>query len=105
VTKANHKQDWLYDEGEYTTKAVYIAKMEEIRAIAGPVVQRYNDKIEEERAAVRAEEEAALAKKREMAEAAKAAAMAQEAANSKDAEMTDAETTKPDEIVEPEDKK
>ena len=73
--------------------------------IAGPVVQRYNDKVEEERAAARAEEEAALAKKREMAEAAKAAAMAQEAA-SKDAEMPDLEDpAKPDEIVEPEDKK
>lgn len=79
--------------------------MEEIRAIAGPVVQRYNDKIEEERAKVRAEEEAAAAKKREMAEAAKQAAMAQEAANSKDADMTDAEPAKPDEIVEPEEKK
>ncbi len=37
-----------------------------------------------------------------MAEAAKAAALAQEAANSKDEEMTDAETTKPDEVSEPE---
>ena len=39
-----------------------------------------------------------------MAEASKAAALAQEAANSKDAEMTDAEVTKPDEITEPEEK-
>jgi heat shock protein 4 len=39
-----------------------------------------------------------------MAEAARKAALAQEAA-SKDEEMTDAETTKPDEIVEPEEKK
>ena len=44
-------------------------------------------------------------KKREMAEAARAAAMAQEAANSKDEDMADAETTKPDEIVEPAEKK
>jgi heat shock protein 4 len=78
--------------------------MEEIRAIAGPVVQRYNDKIEEERAKIRAEEEAEAAKKREMAEAARQAAMAQEAASSKDAEMPDVETAKPDEIVEPEEK-
>jgi len=77
--------------------------MEEIRAIAGPIVQRYNDKLEEERAAIRAEEEAAAAKKREMAEAAKAAALAQEAASSKDVEMID--LTKPDEVSEPEDKK
>jgi heat shock protein 4 len=39
-----------------------------------------------------------------MAEAARKAAMAQEAVN-KDEEMTDVETTKPDEIVEPEEKK
>jgi len=103
--KVTATEDWLYDEGEDTTKAVYIAKMEEIRAIAGPIVQRYNDKLEEERAAIRAEEEAAAAKKREMAEAAKAAALAQEAASSKDVEMVDLEATKPDEVSEPEDKK
>ena len=40
-----------------------------------------------------------------MAEAARAAAIAQEAANSKDEEMADVETTKPDEIVEPAEKK
>lgn len=34
-------QDWLYDEGEDATKAIYIAKMDEIRAVAGPIVQRY----------------------------------------------------------------
>lgn len=99
--KVDATEDWLYDEGEDTTKAVYISKMDEIRAIAGPIVQRYFDKIEEERAAAQAIADAEAAKKREMAEAAKAAAMAQEAANSKDAEMTDADTTKPDEVVEP----
>jgi heat shock protein 4 len=78
--------------------------MDEIRAVAGPIVQRYFDKVEEERAAIRAQEEAEAAKKREMAEAARKAALAQEAA-SKDEEMTDAETTKPDEICEPEEKK
>lgn len=103
-SRSNVKQDWLYDEGEDTTKAVYIAKIDEIRAITGPIVQRYNDKIAEERAAAQAIADAEAAKKREMAEAAKQAAMAQEAANSKDAEMTDAEATKPDEIVEPEEK-
>jgi heat shock protein 4 len=101
VTKSNGKQEWLYDEGEDTTKAVYVAKMDEIRAITGPIVQRYNDKLEEERAAAQAIADAEAAKKREMAEAAKQAAMAQEAA-SKDAEMPDLETTKPDEISEPE---
>ena len=97
-------QDWLYDEGEDATKAVYQAKYDEIRALAGPIAQRYFDKIEEERAAAQAIADAEAAKKREMAEAAKKAALAQEAAT-KDEEMTDAETTKPDEVVEPEEKK
>ena len=104
LSHTNLRKDWLYDEGEDTTKAVYIAKIDEIRAVAGPIVQRYFDKVEEERAAAQAIADAEAAKKREMAEAAKKAAMAQEAAN-KDEEMTDAETTKPDEIVEPEEKK
>ncbi|EKD15452.1 hsp70-like protein [Drepanopeziza brunnea f. sp. 'multigermtubi' MB_m1] len=101
--KLEASEDWLYDEGEDATKAVYQSKYDEIRAIAGPIAQRYFDKVEEERAAAQAIADAEAAKKREMAEAAKKAAMAQEAA-SKDEEMTDAETTKPDEVVEPEEK-
>ncbi|KAJ5052064.1 uncharacterized protein L3040_001824 [Drepanopeziza brunnea f. sp. 'multigermtubi'] len=101
--KLEASEDWLYDEGEDATKAVYQSKYDEIRAIAGPISQRYFDKVEEERAAAQAIADAEAAKKREMAEAAKKAAMAQEAA-SKDEEMTDAETTKPDEVVEPEEK-
>jgi heat shock protein 4 len=98
-------QDWLYDEGEDATKAVYVAKMDEIRAVAGPIAQRYFDKIEAERAAAQAAAEAEAAKKREMAEAARKAAMAQEAASKPDEEMADAgETVKPDEVAEPEDK-
>lgn len=102
--KLESTEDWLYDEGEDATKAVYQAKYDEIRALAGPIAQRYFDKIEEERAAAQAIADAEAAKKREMAEAAKKAALAQEAAT-KDEEMTDAETTKPDEVVEPEEKK
>ena len=87
--------------------------MDEIRAVAGPIVQRYFDKVEEERQAAQAIADAEAAKKREeaakrkeMADAARAAAIAQEASNSAtsdkaDTEMTDAEPTKPDEIVEP----
>jgi heat shock protein 4 len=57
-------QDWLYDEGEDATKAVYGSKMEEIRFIAGPIVQRYKDKLEAERqAALKAREEAEAAKR------------------------------------------
>jgi heat shock protein 4 len=98
------KQEWLYDEGDDSTKAIYISKMDEIRGLAGPIAQRYFDKVEEERQAAQAIAEAEAAKKREMAEAARKAAMAQEAA-SKDEEMTDAETIKPDEVSEPEEKK
>jgi heat shock protein 4 len=80
-----------------------VAKIDEIRALAGPIAQRYFDKVEEERQALQAKEDAENARKREMAEAAKKAAMAQEAAAGKqDEEMTDAEGQKPDEISEPE---
>jgi heat shock protein 4 len=93
----------LYDEGEDTTKAVYVAKIDEIRALAGPIAQRYFDKVEEERQALLAKEEAENARKREMAEAAKKAAMAQEAAQGKaDEEMTDADAPKADDASEPE---
>lgn len=100
--KLEASEDWLYDEGEDTTKAVYVAKIDEIRALAGPIAQRYFDKIEEERQANQAKEDAENARKREMAEAAKKAAMAQEAAQKPDEDMTDAEATKPDDISEPE---
>jgi len=100
--KLEASEDWLYDEGEDTTKAVYIAKIDEIRAVAGPIVQRYFDKVEEERAAAQAIADAEAAKKREMAEAAKKAALAQEDAgkDKKDEEMTDAK----DEVPEVEEK-
>jgi heat shock protein 4 len=98
-------EDWLYDEGEDASKAQYISKKDEIRSIAGPIIQRYNDKIEEERQAVlKKQQEAAAAKQAEIErkkreeEAKKQAEAPQE---SKDAEMTDAETTKPDEVEEP----
>ncbi|KAF2668867.1 hsp88-like protein [Microthyrium microscopicum] len=62
--KCDESEDWLYDEGEDVTKAVYISKIEELRAIGGPVIQRYLDKLEEERQArVKKDEEAAAARK------------------------------------------
>ncbi|KAF7713130.1 Heat shock protein 70 [Penicillium ucsense] len=93
-------EDWLYDEGDDTTKSVYVSKMEEISFISGPIIQRYKEKLEEERnAALKAEEEAA-AKKRAELEAMKKAAedlrKAEEehkkklAAEAGDAEMQDA---------------
>jgi heat shock protein 4 len=62
-------QDWLYEEGEDTTKAIYVSKMEEIRFIAGPIIQRYMDKIEAERQAALQAQQEAVAKKRAEQEA------------------------------------
>ncbi|KAM3067446.1 adenyl-nucleotide exchange factor sse1, variant 2 [Clarireedia jacksonii] len=88
--KLEASEDWLYDEGEDASKAVYIAKMDEIRAVAGPIVQRYFEKVEQEREAARVAEEAEQQRKRDMAEAAKQAALAMEnTENGGDAEMTD----------------
>jgi heat shock 70kDa protein 4 len=70
--------------------------MDEIRAIAGPIVQRYLDMLEQERAAAQAKLDAEIAVKKAAEEAAKKAA----GSESKDEEMTDAETVKPDEVVE-----
>ncbi|KAL1955554.1 hypothetical protein VTO42DRAFT_8433 [Malbranchea cinnamomea] len=97
--KLTESEDWLYDEGEDTTKANYIAKMEEIRFIAGPIVQRYLDKLEAEREAKRRAEEEAAAKKRAEEEAKKKAEeeakkkAEEEAKENKDTEMKDADAT------------
>jgi len=98
--KLTDTEDWLYEEGEDTTKSIYVAKMDEIRFVAGPIIQRYKEKLEEERAAVRKAEEEAAAKKRAELEAMKKAAedlkKAEEehkkklAAEAGDAEMQDA---------------
>jgi len=94
-------QDWLYDEGEDASKGVYIAKMDELRALAGPIVQRHFEKVEAERRAEQERIEAEAAAKRAEEEAHKAAeeearkaAEADKAANGKDEEMTDADAPK-----------
>jgi len=89
-------QDWLYDEGDDATKAVYIAKMDELKAMAGPIVQRHFEKVEAERQAVQArlaaEKAAKAAAEEEARKAAEAEKGTQEATNgSKDEEMTDAD--------------
>jgi heat shock protein 4 len=73
--------------------------MDEIRALAGPVVQRHFEKVEAEREALQARLEAERAKKAAEAEARKAAEAEkaqQEGANggAKDEEMTDADAPK-----------
>ena len=72
---------------------------------AGPVVQRYNDKLEEERQARLKIEEEAAAKKRAELEARKKAEAEKKAAEAPaqpDTEMKDAEpeTVKPDSVEE-----
>ncbi|KAI4133631.1 MAG: hypothetical protein LQ338_000143 [Usnochroma carphineum] len=112
--KLEQSEDWLYDEGEDATKNVYQSKIEEIRSVAGPIVQRYQDKIEEERQAVLKAEEEKMAKKRAEEEAKKKAEDEAKKAKEekegkkgekedKDAVMkdVDGEGTKPDEVEEP----
>lgn len=105
----NINQNWLYEDGEDASKAQYIAKMDEIKFVAGVVVGRYNDKVEEERQArMKVEEEAAAKKradleaKRKADEEAKKAADAEkkssgtETPKTEDTEMKDAEPVKAD---------
>lgn len=82
--KLEATEDWLYEDGEDSTKAVYVAKIDEIRALAGPIVQRHFEKVEEERQAVQAKVDAEKAAKKANDEEARKQADA-----SKDAEMAD----------------
>ena len=82
--------------------------MDEIRFVAGPIVQRYLDKVEAERQAVLKAQEEAAAKKREEAEAKKKAEeeakKAAEPKKGEDTEMKDvdgeASSAKPDAVEE-----
>lgn len=76
-----------------------MAKMDEIRSMAGPITQRYFDKVEAERQAVQAKLDAEAAAKKAEQEAKKAAEAEKPKTESKDEEMTDAEA-KP-EVEEP----
>ncbi|KAK3318346.1 heat shock protein 70 family [Apodospora peruviana] len=105
--KLEASEDWLYDEGDDATKAVYIAKMDEIKAMAGPIVQRHFEKVEAERQAIQAkidaEKAAKAAAEQEARKAAEQEKASQEGASaSKDEEMADADAPKP-EVVETED--
>ncbi|KAK3061696.1 hypothetical protein LTS18_005632 [Coniosporium uncinatum] len=105
--KLEQSEDWLYDEGEDATKATYVAKIEEIRAVAGPIVQRYKDKLQEEMEAVQRAKDEELAKKKAEEDARKKEQepAKKEEANG-DAEMKDvtgesgADGVKPDEVEE-----
>ncbi|KAJ3555258.1 hypothetical protein NPX13_g10391 [Xylaria arbuscula] len=73
--KLTESEDWLYEEGEDAGKGVYIAKIDEIRSMAGPITQR---------------QEAADEQARKQAEPEKTEGAA------KDEEMTDADAAKPE---------
>ncbi|EAT87126.2 hypothetical protein SNOG_06062 [Parastagonospora nodorum SN15] len=104
--KLEQVEEWLYDDGEDATKNQYVSKKEDIRSIAGPIIQRYNDKVEGERQAKMekyqqemAAKQAELERSKREAES-KAQANAPPAAEEKDTEMTDAEGQKPDSVEE-----
>ncbi|KAI9762039.1 MAG: Heat shock protein hsp88 [Chaenotheca gracillima] len=100
--KLEQSEDWLYEEGEDTTKGVYVAKIDEIRFVAGPIVQRFNDKLEEERQAVlRAREEAEAVKRAQQEAAKKAEEESKKGSEPADAEMKDADAVQPDSVEEP----
>lgn len=56
-------EEWLYGDGEDSTKAAYIQKYEELRSVAGIIAQRYFDHEEEKRQKNRANEEAEASKR------------------------------------------
>ncbi|KAI6323773.1 Heat shock protein hsp88, variant 2 [Pyricularia oryzae] len=90
--RLSETEDWLYDEGDDTTKAVYIAKMDEIRAMTGPIVQRHFDKVEQERQELQARLDAEAAAKKAAEDERKAAeAQKADAPETKDEDMTDAD--------------
>ncbi|KAL3607177.1 adenyl-nucleotide exchange factor sse1 [Fusarium poae] len=93
--KLEATEDWLYEEGEDTTKGVYVAKIDEIRAMAGPIVQRHFEKVEAERQAAleKAEAERAAKKAEEDARKAQEADKATPDQEMKDADAQETEGT------------
>jgi len=91
-------ENWLYDEGDDAAKGVYIAKLDELRALAGPIVQRHFEKVEAERHAAQERLEAERAAKRDAEEEARKTAEAEKAAqeSSNDQEMKDADAPQPE---------
>ncbi|XPS78610.1 adenyl-nucleotide exchange factor sse1 [Ascochyta lentis] len=105
TAKLEQIEDWLYEDGEDASKAQYVSKKEDIRSIAGPIVQRYNDKLQEEESKKREKwEKEAAAKQAEIERQKREAESKKEGqappTEEKDTEMADAETTKPDSVEE-----
>ncbi|KAJ0425921.1 heat shock protein 70 family [Aspergillus carlsbadensis] len=91
-SKLTDLEDWLYDDGYDTTKSVYVAKLDEIRFVAGPIIQRYRDKQDDERQAIlNAQQEEAAKKRAEQEAKRKAEEEAKKAEEPKQEEKPDAE--------------
>ncbi|CAM0957480.1 unnamed protein product [Alopecurus aequalis] len=43
MAKLQEVEDWLYEDGEDETKGVYIAKLEELKKVGGPIELRYRE--------------------------------------------------------------
>jgi len=89
-------EEWLYDEGEDASKHAYIAKMEELLSLGGPIRQRLLDaqeKVRQEQIRIQQERAAEEKRIRDEAEAAK---KAQEEAN-KPAEAMEVDEPKKEE--------
>ncbi|KAF8940242.1 heat shock protein 70 family [Dissophora ornata] len=43
VEDLNNAENWLYDEGDETTKSVYAAKLAELQVVGNPVILRYRE--------------------------------------------------------------
>ncbi|KAF1361322.1 heat shock protein Hsp88 [Lizonia empirigonia] len=103
--KLEQIEDWLYEDGEDASKAQYVSKKEDIRSITGPIIQRYNDKLQEEESKKREKwEKEAAAKQAEIERQKREVESKKEGqapqTEDKDTEMTDAEATKPDSVEE-----
>jgi heat shock protein 4 len=91
-SKLTDLEDWLYEDGYDATKSVYVAKLDEIRFVAGPIIQRYREKQDAERQAIlKAQEEEAAKKRAEQEAKRKAEEEAKKAEEPKQEETPDAE--------------
>ncbi|KAF9914657.1 adenyl-nucleotide exchange factor sse1 [Lobosporangium transversale] len=43
IQDLNDAENWLYDEGEETTKSVYFDKLKELQVVGNPVIHRYRE--------------------------------------------------------------
>lgn len=90
---ATQAEEWLYGDGEDSTKGKYVAKLEELQSIGNLIKGRYISKQEEERqakmAAREAEEQRKMAERLQAAREAEAAKAAEDKPSTEDVDMVD----------------